>query len=273
MPRLPVDGVKVIEYRHTLGTFERQQLERFIDGLQIRNIGTGIGAATDPVEALFSTTTGSVGGLFLLSWALKRFFGFDVPIPTDLEDLSEGWAILVGSLNDMTTETREGIDNYIDSIDLKEKAELFGVIAAVIPGLRGVALSTRLLKRAADFIFSPLDSPRFDPNYGDIYADYVDPGLETGGQVGIPPAQVPPTEPGEIPSDYIDPGLAQGSQNPFNLTAEQRDCVLEKLNLHAANVPPYQSEQNVIQAMVQICGLGYGKAGNVYKAFQEGSTI
>lgn len=177
MPRLPVDGNKVIEHRITLGTFERQQVERLIDGLQIRNIGTGIGAATDPVEALFSTTTGSIGGLFLISWALKRFFGYDVPIPTDLEDLSEGWAILIGSLNEMTTETRQEIEDYIDKIDLEEKAEIFGMVAMAIPGLRGITLTTRLLKQAANFIFTPLNSPRYNPNYGDIEATYRDPGL------------------------------------------------------------------------------------------------
>ena len=50
MPRLPVDGKKVIEHRITLGTYEREQLNRMVDGLQIRNIGQGFGAATDPLS-------------------------------------------------------------------------------------------------------------------------------------------------------------------------------------------------------------------------------
>ena len=83
MPRLPVDGNKVVEHRITLGTYEREQLNRFVDGMQVRNIGQGFGAATDPLEALFNTTTGTVGGAFAIAWALKRFFGVDVPIPTD----------------------------------------------------------------------------------------------------------------------------------------------------------------------------------------------
>ena len=87
MPRLPVDGTRVKELRVTLGSYERQQLERFIDGMQIKNIGTGVGAATDPIEALFGTTVGASGGLFIAAWALKRFFNVDVPIPTDLEDI------------------------------------------------------------------------------------------------------------------------------------------------------------------------------------------
>ena len=74
MPRLPVDGNKVVEHRITLGTYERDQLNRFVDGLQIRNIGQGFGAATDPIEALFATTTGTVGGAFFIAYCLKHTY-------------------------------------------------------------------------------------------------------------------------------------------------------------------------------------------------------
>lgn len=271
MPRLPVDGNKVVEHRVTLGTYERDQLNRFIDGVQIKNIGTGIGAATDPIEAMLSNTLGTVGGVFLVSWGLKRWFNLDVPIPTDLEDVAEGWAAIQNAVSNISEEARQEIDNYIDKIDLKEKAEILSPITALIPGFPVLQFGTRILKGAANFIFTPLDNPRFNPNYGDITADYIDPGLANQGGPGAPAAGTP--------SD-IDAGLAGGASggtppgnNPFALSSEQRDCVLEKLNLHSANVPPYQSEQNVIQAMVQICGVTYAQAGNIYKAYQDGVAI
>ena len=255
MPRLPVDGKRVVEHRITLGTYERDQINRFVDGMQVRNIGQGIGAATDPIEAMLSNTLGTVGGVFLVSWALKRFFNVDVPIPTDLEDVTEGWQAIYGAISGISDEARAEIDAYIDKIDLKEKAEILSPFAALIPGFPLLQFGTRILKGAADFIFTPLDNPRFDPNYGDIYADYVDPGL----QQGIDDTQQDP----EFPAD-----------NPFSLTPEERDCVLEKLNLHATGVDPLtKTIQGVTQAMVQICGINPGKAGAIYQAWQNGETI
>ena len=277
MPRLPVDGKKVIEYRVTLGSYERDQLNRFVDGVQIKNIGTGIGSATDPIEAMLSNTLGTVGGVFLVSWALKRFFNIDVPIPTDLEDISEGWSAIYDVVSNISDETRKEIDDYIDKIDLKEKAEILSPFAALIPGFPLLQFSTRILKGAANFVFTTLDNPRFDPNYGDIYADYVDPGLANQGGAGAPAVGDGYVD--SITGTPIDSGLAGGNggttpgQNPFGLSSEQRDCVLEKLNLHAAGVPPFQSEQNVIQGMIQICGITAAKAGLIYKAFQDGNPI
>ena len=115
MPRLPVDGNKVVEHRITLGTYEREQINRFVDGMQVRNIGQGIGAATDPIEAMLSNTLGTVGGVFLVSWALKRFFNVDVPIPTDLEDVAEGWQAIYGAISNISDEARAEIDEYIDT--------------------------------------------------------------------------------------------------------------------------------------------------------------
>ena len=196
MPRLPVDGKKVSELRITLGTYEREQLNRFVDGMQIKNIGTGIGAATDPVEALLSTTLGTVGGVYLVAWALKRFFNIDVPIPTDLEDLEEGWALILDSIN-LDTAGREELEKYVESLQLGRKAEFLGNV----PGLGGLKLidpGYQLLKGMANFIFTPLNNPKFDPNYGNITPDFIDPGLANQGGPGAPAVPIDPDE-DEVP--------------------------------------------------------------------------
>jgi hypothetical protein len=194
MPRKPTE--KVVEHRFTLGNYERDQLNRFIDGMQVRNIGTGIGAATDPIEAMLSNTLGTVGGVFLVSWALKRFFDIDVPIPTDLEDVTEGWNAILGAVQ-LDKEGRERLDAYIESLGLQKKASFLGQ-AFSYAGLGGplggtISVGYNLLKGMANFVFTPLDNPRFDPNYSGITADYIDPGL--AGE--RPPSGVPPEMPGD----------------------------------------------------------------------------
>lgn len=198
MPRLPVDGKKVIEYRVTLGTYEREQLNRFVDGVQIKNIGTGFGAATDPIEAIFSTSLGTIGGVYFVAWALKRFFDIDVPIPTDLEDIQEGWAIILDSVN-LDKEGREKVENYLESLQLGKKASILGEL----PGLGGLKLidpGYEFLKGMANFILTPLDNPKFNPNYGNISADYIDPGLANQGGPGAP---APPTTPDDADEDVV----------------------------------------------------------------------
>ena len=196
MPRLPVDGKKVVEHRITLGTYEREQLNRFVDGMQVKNIGTGFGAATDPIEAIFSTSLGTIGGVYFVAWALKRFFDIDVPIPTDLEDVQEGWALIVGAL-DLDKEGREKLEKYLEDIQLGRKADILGNL----PGLGGLKLidpSYQLLKGLANFIFTPIENPRYEPNYGDITSDYIDPGLANQGGAGAP---APPDDEDEDVAD------------------------------------------------------------------------
>ncbi len=191
MPRKPTE--KVVEHRFTLGNYERDQLNRFIDGMQIKNIGTGIGAITDPIEAMLSNTLGTVGGVFLVSWALKRFFDIDVPIPTDLEDVTEGWNAILGAVQ-LDKEGRERLDAYIESLGLQKKASLFGRVAAqIIPGAPVVSVGYSFLKNMSNFIFTPIDNPRYDPNYSGIAPDYIDPGL--AGE--RPPSGIPPEMPGD----------------------------------------------------------------------------
>lgn len=191
MPRKPTE--KVVEHRFTLGNYERDQLNRFIDGMQVKNIGTGVGAITDPLEAMLSNTLGTVGGVFLVSWALKRFFDIDVPIPTDLEDVTEGWNAILGAVQ-LDKEGREKLDAYIETLGLQKKASLFGqALGTILPGAPVVSIGYNFLKGVSNFVFTPLDNPRFDPNYSGIAPDYIDPGL-----VGErPPSGIPPEMPGD----------------------------------------------------------------------------
>ena len=175
MPRLPVDGNKVIEHRITLGTYERQQLERFIDGMQVRNIGQGFGAATDPLEALFNTTTGTVGGAFFVAWALKRFFGISVPIPSDAEDLTEIWAAINNAIG-LTPEERQELERRAEAVksDIADEAKLFPVELITIT--RKVELFFR------DLIFGKSDSIANAPDLYEQPTEYPDVDIDAGLQ-------------------------------------------------------------------------------------------
>jgi len=194
MPRKPSDNV--IEHRITLGNYERDQLNRFIDGVQIKNIGTGVGAITDPIEAMLSNTLGTVGGVFFVAYCLKRFFDIDVPIPSDLEDVTEGWNAILGAVQ-LDKEGRERLDAYIKTLGLQKKTSLLGqaLSYAGVGGPLGgtVSLGYNFLKGIANFVFTPIDNPRFDPNYSGIAPDYIDPGL----QGERPPSGIPPEMPGD----------------------------------------------------------------------------
>ena len=52
MPRLPVDGKKVQEFRLTLGTFERERIDTLITALAINRISTPVVALLSDVSAL-----------------------------------------------------------------------------------------------------------------------------------------------------------------------------------------------------------------------------
>jgi hypothetical protein len=51
MPRLPVDGKRVVEHRITLGTKERQMVDRIVGSYQFNRVAT-------PTVALMSNVTG-----------------------------------------------------------------------------------------------------------------------------------------------------------------------------------------------------------------------
>ena len=66
MPRLPVDGTRVVEHRITLGSFERTELRRLTEGYWINRIST-------PIVALLSDVTGMIAIGALLGVLIKLF--------------------------------------------------------------------------------------------------------------------------------------------------------------------------------------------------------
>ena len=77
MPRLPVDGKKVIEHRITLGTKERELLDSAVNAFQFNQIAT-------PSVALMS----DVSGMIVFASALAIFFP-DIVIPTGEATMDE----------------------------------------------------------------------------------------------------------------------------------------------------------------------------------------
>ena len=77
MPRLPVDGKKVIEHRITLGTKERELLDSAVNAFQFNQIAT-------PSVALMS----DVSGMIVFASALAIFFP-DIVIPTGEASMDE----------------------------------------------------------------------------------------------------------------------------------------------------------------------------------------
>lgn len=221
MPRLPVDGNKVIEHRITLGTYERQQLERFIDGMQIRNIGQGFGAATDPLEAMFNTTLGTIGGAAIVAWAMKRFFGIDIPLD-DKDDLLEMWAAIVGAIG-ISPEQREEIDKRINAI----KTEDLPVAAVSI-----VSLTRRLELAIADILFGKPDSINYKP---ELYQDEIDPyaDVDLGGVASDPDFVGPPTQ-----AQYRENVAAAWYRGDFPFTYA-RDLLVNNGGMTAAGAATY----------------------------------
>ena len=174
MPRLPVDGNKVIEHRITLGTYERQQLERLIDGMQIRNIGQGFGAATDPLEAMFNTTLGTVGGAAIVAWAMKRFFGLEIPL-TDKDDLYEWWSAIIGGIS-ISPEERSEMQERFDAVkkDLADEATILPV--------RLIGIAQRIEQGLANILFGKVDSYANAPDLYEQPTEYPEVDMDAGLQ-------------------------------------------------------------------------------------------
>ena len=93
MPRLPVDGNKVVEHRVTLGTYERQQLDTLVTGVTVKNVG-------DPLVALLS----DVSAIAVLAGILEALGVIDITgLAKKLGGQAGGWidAVLAGTFQSL----------------------------------------------------------------------------------------------------------------------------------------------------------------------------
>tara|TARA_R100001463_G_C3542616_1_gene222482 strand:+ start:1624 stop:2058 length:435 start_codon:yes stop_codon:yes gene_type:complete len=114
MPRLPVDGKKVIEHRYTLGQYERDQLDTLITGITVRNVAT-------PTVALLNDVT----GLIALT-AIAEALGF-----IDLAGLAKkaggaGEAWIISVTDGVFNSVSEALDDLQNKIDETLDIELPG---------------------------------------------------------------------------------------------------------------------------------------------------
>ena len=113
MPRLPVDGKKVVEHRITLGTYEREELDTFVTGVTVRNVGDPFVALMSDVSALVAITTllEALGVIDLTGWA---------------------WSGATGIFDALKEGVFESIPEYIDAA-LNSIAGEFGISIEGVP--------------------------------------------------------------------------------------------------------------------------------------------
>ncbi len=158
MPRLPVDGKKVVEYRLTLGTYERERLDSLITSLQVKNIG-------EPIVSIMKDVSATATLLIILS----EVFGFKFEIPEIVDDAGD----LVKAF------IEQGRQSFVEQ-EVNASPQRAN---SLIGGLRNLVfgLIRPLVTRPEDMPDIDLDGPIYTPpNYSDISSDYVDPGLRGG---------------------------------------------------------------------------------------------
>jgi len=93
MPRLPVDGTKVIEHRITFGTKERQLLESYQEAYIVGNVGTLLdGLGIPEITKQFKDPTEMIGVFYSIAMVLE-FLGIEtgLPTPADFGTWYEEW--------------------------------------------------------------------------------------------------------------------------------------------------------------------------------------
>ena len=111
MPRLPVDGKKVIEHRITFGTKERDLLESFSTAYTVKSVLPSISEIMTDATALYA-----IGVL------IEVIFDVDLPFIYTTDDAQELWQGLETSFKNLEV-TREqrtsiggGIVNLFDQV-------------------------------------------------------------------------------------------------------------------------------------------------------------
>jgi len=67
MPRLPVDGNKVVEHRITFGTKEREQIDQLTNSLEVQNYSKAFENLATPMVNLMNDVTGMIVFLTILA--------------------------------------------------------------------------------------------------------------------------------------------------------------------------------------------------------------
>ena len=81
MPRLPVDGKKVVEYRITLGQKERDMVDTLITGITVKNV-------SNPIVSILKDNTALVA-LYVFLVALYPKWAKDLGLPDDWAEITE----------------------------------------------------------------------------------------------------------------------------------------------------------------------------------------
>ena len=125
MPRLPVDGKKVIEHRITIGQYEREQLDTLVTGFTVKNVGSPIVALLSDVSALVALTglLEIFGVIDMTGWANKQAARFTDPILGWMKSVEEG---IFNTYQEAITELEETIDSLTltpeEAVELGEEA-------------------------------------------------------------------------------------------------------------------------------------------------------
>jgi hypothetical protein len=95
MPRLPVDGTKVIEHRITFGTLEREQISDLVNAIQAQKYTQAAENLANPIVDVLKDAS----ALYAVATLIEMYTDIDFPLPT-AGDASELWdAIKTGFEN------------------------------------------------------------------------------------------------------------------------------------------------------------------------------
>lgn len=80
MPRLPVDGKRVVEHRITLGQYEREQLDSVVTGVTFRNVANPMVALLSDVSALVALggILEALGIVDITGWVKKNTWADEI---------------------------------------------------------------------------------------------------------------------------------------------------------------------------------------------------
>jgi hypothetical protein len=173
LPRLPVDGKKVQEFRITMGTKERQLAESALNAYRIKSIVPSIAEVLGDVSALYAL--GSI-------WELLT--GREIPglyNPEEIGDAGKRAALELEQAikDDVKSWSEEKQEEYKTTATTQESQE--------VRQERAKSLTGGILNMF-DTFFAVVSGGHFnqwmearEPEYT-VDPDYVDPGLTPGGQ-------------------------------------------------------------------------------------------